>query len=51
MEISWTIATELEEWDFIVDICPINLVVNLGRYSHVVIGSAVRMSAPLPEIT
>jgi menaquinone-dependent protoporphyrinogen IX oxidase len=51
MEISRTNATELEEWDFTVDICPINLVVNLERYSHVVIGSAERVSAPLPKIT
>lgn len=51
MEIAQTIATELEERDFTVDICPINQVANLDGYSHVVIGSAVRMSAPLPEVT
>ncbi len=51
MEIAQTIATELEKRDFSVDICPINRVANLEGYSHVVIGSAVRMSAPLPEVT
>jgi len=51
MEIAQTIATELEERDFTIDICPINQVANLDGYSHVVIGSAVRMSAPLPEVT
>lgn len=51
MEIARTIATELEQREFTVDICPIKQVANLQGYSHAVIGSAVRMSAPLPEVT
>lgn len=51
LEIAQTVATELEERDFSVDICPIYQVVNLEGYSHVVMGSAIRMSAPLPEVT
>jgi len=51
MEIARTIALELEERDFVVDICPIKQVKSLEGYSHVVIGSAIRMGSPLPEVT
>ncbi|MCZ7554201.1 MAG: hypothetical protein M5U05_16750 [Anaerolineales bacterium] len=51
MEIAHRIATELEERDFAVNICPIKRVTSLVGYSHVVIGSAIRMGSPLPEIT
>lgn len=51
MEIARTIALELEQRDFVVDICPIKQVKSLEGYSHVVIGSAIRMGSPLPEVT
>lgn len=50
MEIARTISLELEKRSFTVDICPIEEVKSLDGYSHVVIGSAIRMSAPLPEV-
>lgn len=51
MEIARTIALELEKRDFVFDICPIKQVESLKGYSHVVIGSAIRMGSPLPEVT
>lgn len=51
MEIARTIALELEKRSFTVDICPIKQVNSLEGYSHVVIGSAIRMGSPLPEVT
>lgn len=51
MEIARTIALELENRDFTVDISPIERVTSLEGYSHVVIGSAIRMGTPLPEVT
>lgn len=51
MEIARMIALELENRSFTVDICPISRVTDLNDYSHVVIGSAIRMSTPLPEVT
>jgi menaquinone-dependent protoporphyrinogen oxidase len=51
MEIAQTIATELEERDFTVDICPIERVTSLEGYSHLVIGSAILMGSPLHEVT
>ncbi len=51
MEIARTIALELEKRDFVFDICPIKRVESLKGYSHVVIGSAIRMGSPLPEVT
>lgn len=51
MEIARTIAQELEKRSFTVDISSIDRVVSLEGYSHVVIGSAIRMGAPLPEVT
>jgi len=51
MEIAHTIAQELENRNFIADISPIQQVTSLKGYSHVVIGSCIRMGAPLPEIT
>lgn len=51
MEIARIIALELEKRDFTVDICPIKQVNSLVGYSHVVIGSAIRMGSPLPEVT
>jgi menaquinone-dependent protoporphyrinogen oxidase len=51
MEIARAIALELQERSFAVDVCPINRVADLKGYSHVVIGSAIRMSSPLPEVT
>lgn len=51
MEIARTIALELENRGFTVDISPINRVMSLEGYSHVVIGTAIRMGAPLPEVT
>ncbi len=51
MEIARAIAMELEKRKFTVDICPIDRVTDLKGYSHVVIGSAIRMSSPLPEVT
>lgn len=51
MEIAQAIALELENRSFTVDFCPIKRVTGLEDYSHVVIGSAIRMSAPLPEVT
>lgn len=50
MEIARTIALELEKRDFDFDICPIKQVNSLEGYSHVVIGSAIRMGSPLPEV-
>jgi menaquinone-dependent protoporphyrinogen oxidase len=51
MEIARAIALELEKRGFTVDICPIKRVVDMKDYSHVVIGSTIRMSSPLPEVT
>jgi len=51
MEIARTIALELENRDFTVDISPIERVTSLEEYSHVVIGSAIRMGTPLREVT
>lgn len=51
MEISQTIASELEKRNFTVDICPIDQVKSVEGYSHIVIGSAIRMSSPLPEVS
>lgn len=51
LEIAKAIVLELENRSFSVDICPISRVTDLNKYSHVVIGSAIRMSAPLPEAT
>lgn len=51
MEIALAISLELEKRGFTVDICPISRVTDLSDYSHVIIGSAIRMSAPLPEVT
>ncbi|NLG99535.1 MAG: twin-arginine translocation signal domain-containing protein [Chloroflexi bacterium] len=51
MEIAQAIALELENRGFTVDYSPIERVTGLEDYSHVVIGSAIRMSAPLPEVT
>jgi menaquinone-dependent protoporphyrinogen oxidase len=51
MEIARVIAMELENRNLSVDICPIKQVKSLEGYSHVVIGSAVRMGTPLPEVT
>lgn len=50
MEIARVIALELEKRYFSVDICPINQVESLEGYSHIVIGSAIRMGSPLPEV-
>lgn len=47
--IAQAIASELEKRRFTVDICPVNRVTDLADYSCVAIGSAIRMSAPLPE--
>jgi len=51
MEVARAIALELEKRDFEFDICPIKQVNSLEGYSHVVIGSAIRMGSPLPEVT
>lgn len=51
MEIARTIALELENRGFTVDINPIERVTSLKGYSHVVIGSAIRMGTPLREVT
>lgn len=51
MEIAQAIAQEFEKRRFAVDFCPIKRVTDSHDYSHVVIGSAIRMSAPLPEVT
>lgn len=51
MEIARAIALELENRAFTVDISPIDRVTSLEGYSHVVLGSAIRMGSPLPEIT
>ncbi|MCC6146689.1 MAG: flavodoxin [Anaerolineaceae bacterium] len=50
MEIARTIAQELEKRHFIVDICPIKQIDSLEDYSHIIMGSAIRMGSPLPEI-
>jgi len=49
IEIAQAIAFEMEKRSFIVDISPVNQVTDLKGYSFVVIGSAIRMSAPLSE--
>lgn len=51
MEIAQAIALELEKRSFAVNYCPIQQVTNLEDYSYVVIGSAIRIAAPLPEVT
>lgn len=51
MEIARAISLELENRNFTFDICPIDQVTSLEGYSHVVMGSAIRMGAPLPEVT
>jgi len=51
MEIARTLALELEKREFTVDISPIKQVASLESYSHVLIGSAIRMGSPLPEVT
>ncbi len=51
MEIAREIARELEKRKFTVDICPVKQVESLEGYSHAVIGSAIRMGSPLPEVT
>jgi menaquinone-dependent protoporphyrinogen oxidase len=48
--IAQAIASELEKRCFTVDISPVNRVTDLKGYHYVVIGSAIRMSAPLPEV-
>lgn len=50
MEISQAIAGELEKRNFTVDIGPIKQMTVLKDYDYVVIGSAIRMSAPMPEV-
>jgi len=50
MEIARIIAVELENRGFTVDISPIDRVTSLEGYSHLVIGSAIRMGAPLSEV-
>jgi len=50
IEIAQAIAIELEKRSFTVDISPVKRVTDLKGYSYVVIGSAIRMSAPLPEV-
>ena len=50
IEIAQAIAVELEKRSFTVDISPVNRVTDLKGYSFMVIGSAIRMSAPLPEV-
>ena len=51
MEIARMVSLELENRGFTVDINPIGRVTSLEVYSHVVIGSAIRMGTVLPEIT
>jgi len=51
MEIARTIALEFEKRNFEFEILPIKQVKSLKGYSHVVIGSAIRMGSPLPEVT
>lgn len=51
MEIARALALELENRSFTVDVCPIQQAASLDGYSHVVIGSAIRMGTPLPEVT
>lgn len=51
MEITRTIALKLEQPDFTVDISSIKQVGSLAGYSHVVIGSEIRIGSPLPEVT
>lgn len=50
MKIAQTIAFELLKRNFTVDIRPIQRVTDLKGYNYVVIGSAIRMSSPLPEV-
>ncbi len=50
MEIAQAIALELENRSFTVDICPIQQVNSLEGYSQIIMGSAIRMGSPLPEV-
>lgn len=50
IEIARAIALELEKRNFTVDISPVKRVTDLKGYNCVVLGSAIRMSAPLPEV-
>lgn len=49
MEVAQTVAKELADRGFAVDIRPLKQVTSLDGYSAVVVGSAVRMGSPLPE--
>lgn len=51
MEIAQAVAKELAARGFSVDVRPIKQAASPDGYSAVVIGSAIRMGAPLPEVT
>lgn len=48
--VAQAVAEELKSRNFTVDISPVNRVTDLEGYSFVVIGSAIRMGAPLSEV-
>lgn len=50
MEIAQAVGEDLSKRGFVVDIIPVKQVNAISDYSRVVIGTAVRMGAPLPEV-
>lgn len=50
MEIAAAIALALENRNFKIHLCPVQEAAGPKEYSYIVIGSAIRMGSPLPEV-